>query len=198
MARDESEKLLTRVADGKALLSISRANLPDTVEVAVNQAESSQDSSATDEISDPEPKMEAMRRCQSAPRMNLPPPIFAPGLGADVSANNMSPNPTPTTPTYYDKQHLLSHQALETAFDNSLSAQELKRKRQCVETNLPATTSPTSLAFHSPPIFVGSQPLMAEVYEHHQTFQPPVIPLTMSESFEESVEDGMLPYFFNQ
>ncbi|KAJ5593858.1 uncharacterized protein N7459_000066 [Penicillium hispanicum] len=186
-----------QVADGEALVSISRANLPDAVEVAVSQVESRRKSSATDETSDQEPKTETMSiRSRPVPSVNIPSPVFVPGPGADAFAN-IPPNSIPTTPTQYIKQDLPIHTAFDTAEGASMSAQDLKRKRQCVETGLPATTSPTSLAQYHSPIFVGSQPFMNESYDNLQAFQHQMIPTTRPGSFGESMDANMFPYYFD-
>ena len=178
-------------------MSISRANLPDAVEVAVSQVESRRQSNATEKSPDQEPKVETMSiRSRPAPRANAPPPIIVPALGADVQADLPS-NPVPTTPAHYLEQDLPPQTNFHPAVDASLSTQDLKRKRQCVEEGLPAPTSSTSMAYYNSPIFVGSQPFMTESYEDLQAFHSHMVPTTGPEVFGESLDPSMFPYYLD-
>ena len=188
---------LTKVADGKTLVSISRANLPDPIELPSSRQRSSRKSTPTEEASSKEHNTEIMCiRSGPVQSRNAPQPSFAPGdTPANLSMNRRSTTHSPT-------QFIKRDQPIHPEFDPTvapMSAQDQKRKRQRVEMGVPITSSPTSLGYYSP-VYVGSQPFVPDSYHDLQGFQPQSGPTTVqpnTESFGETMESLAFPYYFD-
>lgn len=206
--REEEEKFLDGVTDGKAMVSISRSNLPDAAEALVNRGEQKQKPATIDESPKPEPEPQPQPQPEpktktipihgGSSRANPPQPIFV--AGRDIPPNSQL---TPS-PTQYIHQDLPIH----TGFDHtpaSISPQ-VKRKRQDSGSDVPSTLSPTTtgMGYYSP-IFVGSQPFMTEPYVDLQGLATQGIPLQniphghpVPEHFPEpGTENFGFPYYYN-
>ncbi|KAJ5769598.1 hypothetical protein N7520_004157 [Penicillium odoratum] len=122
---------------------------------------------------------------------------------SDVSAN-VSPIPLSTShsPIQYIKPEPINR---VDDIQAAMSAQDLKRKRQCVETgvSLPTSTaqnpSPSSMEYFAP-VYVAEPPFIPEAYHNLQGFpaqadstpaQPP------PESFGEDMDASAFPYYFH-
>lgn len=133
------------------------------------------------------------------------------GPQTSFSANDLpatlSPNlplDTSHSPTQYTKMELPIHSGVSPAQAAmqvaSMSAQDLKRKRTCVETGVPPTTGPNPLEYCAP-VYMNAQPFMPESYHEIQGFQPQANPTSgqpqhPSESFGEEMDSSGFPYYF--
>ncbi|KAJ5982624.1 hypothetical protein N7451_012724 [Penicillium sp. IBT 35674x] len=150
VVREEEEQFSEGItgADGKAAVSIFRANLPDTVEISGRHGESSQAGLPTEEVKH-EKKQRNERFCNlgaSSRAGYLPQASFT--FGSDMFAN-MYPSLYPffDTPMQYIEQDLSVH--ARHSFDpltTSATQHDPKRRRQCVN-----TTSGHNIQPYQPP-----------------------------------------------
>ncbi|KAF3389426.1 Uncharacterized protein F1880_004497 [Penicillium rolfsii] len=202
--REEEEKFQEGVTDGKTLVSIARANLPDAVEATLSERSRSRRSSPTEEASthEQEPVEETMiLRRGSAQGTIVTQSVFAPSDGpSDLSPTAL--RPPSHSPSRYIHQDLPIHPNYDPRPSSSVSQQDLKRKRLRVDADRPPTT--TSPHAHTlgyyPPVFVGTQQYIPEHYDELQSFPAQVIPTAASpgaEQFEEPVDSYAFPYYFD-
>ncbi|KAJ5909359.1 hypothetical protein N7504_004002 [Penicillium tannophilum] len=195
--REEEEKFLDGKTDGKTLVSIARANLPDPVD-----SPSSRRTSPNEEKPTQEPHYETM--CIRSGPTRTPKDPKTTYAASDVSAN-VSPIPLPLShsPINYIKPEPSMNRGSD-ATQAAVAAQDLKRKRQCVGTGVPVPTStapnpsPNSLEYYAP-VYVGAPPYMPESYHELHGFpaqaestpaQPP------TESFGEDMDSSTFPFYF--
>lgn len=191
-----SELCLILITGGKATVSISRANLPDSLQLAASQSKPK--STPTDDthsrLSNPETKA---LRTGSARDETLPPSAFPseeipPSLPSNISLPTHSP-------TQYIQQDLPIHPSFDHASPSS--PQDLKRKRAWVETGTgPPSTTTSSMEFYSP-MYVDSQSLMPDAFETPQHIPHPDISATGAPGtgpFGEHMENYGYPYFFER
>ncbi|CAI7668131.1 unnamed protein product [Penicillium pancosmium] len=196
--REEEEKFSDQVTDGKAMVSISRSNLPDAAEALVNRGEQKQKPAPIiEEDPSPEPKTETMPVIGGPSRANPPQPIFV--TGGDIP--NPQPSVTPS-PTRYIHQDLPIHPSFNQPPASSSISPQVKRKRQDSGPDVATTLSPTTMGYYSP-IFVGSQPFMTEPYAGMQGFQTSGVTSqdmtpgqSIPEPFREPMENYEFPYYF--
>ncbi|KAJ5215188.1 uncharacterized protein N7469_011679 [Penicillium citrinum] len=189
--REEEEKFLDGVTDGKAMLSISRSNLPDAAETLVNCCERKQKPAPVEEDSGPEQKTETSPVVDGPLEAKPSPPIFVPYK--DVPSN---PSPTPS-PTRYIHQDLPIHPGFDHA--SVSNSPQMKRKRQNLDLDLDSliTLNSTTTGYYSP-IFVRSQSFTTEPYAYLHGFPPQgVLPgQPVPELPSESMEKHRSPYEF--
>ncbi|KAJ5379742.1 uncharacterized protein N7496_002170 [Penicillium cataractarum] len=201
--REEEEKFQEGVTDGKALVSISRANLPDAVEATLSQGSRSRRSSPTDEASThgteagEEPMVVHNGTVQDT---IVSQSIFAPAdIPSDLSPTAL--RPPSHSPSQFIHQDLPIHPNYDPRpSSSSMSQQDLKRKRLRVESDPSTTTTPHTLAYY-PPTFVGSQPYLPEAYNELHPFPAQVIPTTAppgAEQYEGHMDSSYaFPYYFD-
>ncbi|KAJ5083019.1 hypothetical protein N7532_012062 [Penicillium argentinense] len=188
--REEEEKFLEGITDGKTMVSISRSNLPDAAEALVNRGERIQSPKSIEENPSPEPKTETPFIRSGPTRANPPQPIFVPG--GDVVSN---PQPTPS-PSRQIHQDLPIH----PGYDHTRVSipPQVKRKRQDSELDASTALSPNAVGYYSP-IFVGSQPFLTGSCDDAQGFPPSnILPgHPIPEPFREPMEQCEFPYYFD-
>ncbi|KAJ5707393.1 hypothetical protein N7488_007194 [Penicillium malachiteum] len=204
--REEEEKYEDGKTDGKTLISISRANLPDPVDKPSSQKSNSRRSTPTDDAG-PSQERPSETMCIRSGPMRIPTPHNAFATG-ELSAN-LSPNlplASSHSPTQYVKPELSLHPGMNTS-QTSLSAAstsaDLKRKRHCVEAGVPTSGAQNPLEFYAQaPVYMAPQPFMTEPYNHEiQGFQPQAHPSPSQqhpnqESFGEEMDSAGFPYYF--
>lgn len=180
--------------DGKPLVSISRANLPDEVEASLGLGEHRQSPSPVEEEPtpkrDPEPS-HVVRR--PAPVVNTSQAILAPG--GDLSVNT---SPGTHSAAHSPAQYMKTDLPIHTVFNppsGPMPQPDMKRKRQCVDTGMPPTTGTTPLGYYSP-MFVGSQPFVTGSWGGMQGFPPQGV-LPPGQPGTEPFDEPVFPYFFD-
>lgn len=180
------------------MVSVSRANLPDALQLAASQREPSRTSTPTDNTPSRGSNLETKAlRTGPARDETLSPCAFP---SEEIPPNLSSNFPLPThSPTQYFQQDLPIHPSFDHASPSSpSSSQDLKRRRAWVETGSPSTTT-SSMDFYSP-MYVGSQPFMTDAFENPQHIPHPDIPVTGPPGTgpfgEEHMENYGLHYFF--
>ncbi|KAJ5679893.1 hypothetical protein N7462_008137 [Penicillium macrosclerotiorum] len=207
--REEEEKFLAGATDGTVNVPISRANLPDAIEVAVSQGgRSSRKSTPTERAPSHEPEtiVETIvirsgpaHDSKTSQSSLMPDDKIPPSLSP---TNPRHPSrPSSHSPSQYIHQDLPIHPNYDptASSSSSMSQQDLKRKRQCVETGPATTASPDTLGYY-PPMFVGSQPFMPESYDELQTFPHTTIPTTgqpATDPYGEHMDTYAFPYYFD-
>lgn len=176
-------------------MSISRANLPDTLNVAVSQGRRSRKTTPTDDASSQKSDTQTLAIPDEPPQ--VPTQSVFPARGIP---SNPSPNPhLPTqSPTQFIHQDLPIHPGY-TPSSASSSPQDLKRKRPHVDPDQPVTTPP-SLGFYSP-MYMASQPqpFLPDVFQSPSNLPPQGIPTTGpdgTEPYGEQMENYGFPYYF--
>ncbi|KAJ6107017.1 hypothetical protein N7512_010534 [Penicillium capsulatum] len=190
--RAKEESFLQEPTDGKALVSISRANLPDAVEASLGRGEKSQRPSPEQTSPIPEPDVPTDLSSGSAPGMNVSQPVLT--TVGDLSVHT---SPIIHSTTHSPPQYLNTDLPIHTSFDatgGSIPPQDMKRKRQCVEPGPPTTTATTPLDYYSP-MFVGSQPLVAGGFHSMQGY-PANTSLPAGQVGAEAYDGSMFPYYF--
>ncbi|KAJ6014870.1 hypothetical protein N7540_009461 [Penicillium herquei] len=207
--REEEEKYEDGKTDGKTLISISRANLPDPVEKPSSQKSNSRRSTPTEEAG-PSQERPVETMCIRSGPMRIPTPQNAFATG-DMSAN-LSPNlplASSHSPTQYVKTELSLHPGMNTSQTSlsasAASAQDLKRKRHCAEAGVPTSGAQNPLEYYTQaPVYMAPQPFMPEPYHEIQGFQPQAHPSPGDpsqqhphpESFGEEMDSAGFPYYF--
>lgn len=186
-------------ADGKAVVAISRANLPDAVGLSGSHGKSSRKRTQTKA---PSQEKEQITETVCAQSRHIRggdgrQAVFAPGadMVARVAPNPLNSHPTSPSPTQYIKQDLPIHPY--RSFDSSAASilqHDPKRKRQDVVTNVPTTYSQDSPVYHSS-IFMDSQPFSPESYDELQSLldQVPTTAQPTTDSYGEPMET--FPYY---
>lgn len=176
-------------------MSISRSNLPDTLDVAVNQSRRSRKNTPTDDTSSQ--KSDTQTLAVPDGPSQVPTQSVFPSRGMP---SNPSPNPhLPTqSPTQYIHQDLPIHTSYAPSSSSS-SPQDLKRKRPHVDTDQPVTTPP-SLSFYSP-LYMAShpEPFLPDAFQSPSNLPHQGIPTTGpdgTEPFGEHMETYDFPYYF--
>ncbi|KAJ5743785.1 hypothetical protein N7533_008655 [Penicillium manginii] len=170
--REEEEKLLDGVTDGKAMVSISRSNLPDAAEALVNRGEQKQEPAPINEDPSPEPKTETMPVVGGPSRAN-PPTTY-------IRDRRRQPSQPTTHPESYS----------------------VKRKRQDSGPDVASTVSPTTMGYYSPIFvgsqpfmtepYAGMQGFQASGVTSQNMAPGQPIP----EHFREPMENYEFPYYF--
>lgn len=175
-------------------MSISRANLPDALDVGANQSRRSRKTSPTDDgpSQESDTKTSAVHDERSAPTQSVFPSHGIP--------SSPSPNPhlSPQFPNQYIHQDLPIHPS-HTPSSSSPSLQDLKRKRAQVDTDQPVTTPP-SLGFY-PPFYIASHPQqpMPDAFESPSNYPNRSISTTGldgTEPFGQHMDSYGFPYYF--
>ncbi|KAJ5884682.1 hypothetical protein N7495_009192 [Penicillium taxi] len=143
--REEEEKYLEGLVDGRTHVLISRTNLPNSIEDHNSHPESSRKSKTAKVEKDAEKKLSI--RTASARVGNT----------SFINPGNPPTNPHAIPRTTHVKQDPVILEPHEQA---SILGQDQSRKRQCVETELFPTASPPSTEFY--PVFVGSQSFVTD------------------------------------
>lgn len=180
------------------MVSISRANLPDTLHVAVNQTRRSRKNTPTDDTSSQKSqKSETQSLAVRDGPSQVPTQSVFPARGIPMGPSPNPPLPT-HSPTQYIHQDLPIHPSYGPASSSS-SPQDLKRKRAEVDTDQPVTTPP-SLGFYSPLYMAPQpQPFLPDTFESPHSLPHQGIPTTGpdgAEPFGEHMETYGLPYYF--
>lgn len=188
-------------ADGKPLVSISRANLPDAVEASLGRGERNQRTSPAEEKPLPDQDTETSDLGSgSVQGVNASQPVLA-AIG-DLSMHT-SPiiHSTTQSPIQYINKDLPIHTGFD-ATSGAMPPQDMKRKRQCVEPGPSTTTTtptPIPLGYYSP-MFVGSQPLATGSFNNMQSFAPdgalPPGALPPGQAGTEGYDESVFPYYF--
>lgn len=191
------------VADGKAVVAISRANLPDTVGLSGSHGEISRKRTQNKAPSQEKEQITESVRIQSRHIRdgNERQAVFAPGTDMVV---RMSPNPPKSHPTSPSPTQYISHDLPihpNRSFDHpatSMLQHDPTRQRQDVVTSVPTTSCQNSLACHSS-VFTDPQPFSLESYDELQSLLHQVLTTEQpsTESYGEPMGTYTFPYYFN-
>ncbi|KAJ5819429.1 hypothetical protein N7474_005020 [Penicillium riverlandense] len=199
--REEEEKFLEGVTDGKSMLLIARANLPVAVESPISQGGSRKITPGEGTSSHEREQPTEIMAIRSGPirSTNTLESAFTTG---DLPPNLSTTIPRPPShiPNLYINQDLPIHPGFDFGASSSRLQQNLKQKHQCGETGPSIGTSPNTLWYYSP-IFAGSQPFVPEPYGELQNFQHQGVPTTgqpVTELYGEPMEPShAFPYYFD-
>ncbi|KAJ5464912.1 uncharacterized protein N7458_000598 [Penicillium daleae] len=198
--REEEEKFLEGTNDVNTMVSIVAANLPVALETPVSQGGGSRKRTTIEEISGHK-QIQPTENTAIRPirGINAPQPAF--------TTCNLPPNLSPGNPwppshnqNSYLSQGFPIHPVIDSGASSWMSEQVIRRKRQCVETEPPTTTSLNTTGCNSP-ILVSSHLFMPEPNEKLQNFQNqgiPTAPQPVTELYGEPTDPSCaFPSYFD-
>ncbi|KAJ5087294.1 hypothetical protein N7456_010910 [Penicillium angulare] len=203
--KPQSTQYSSTILDGKTLVSISRSNLPDPVASPSLPKQTTRKNTPTEEAASSQDHLAETMCIRSGPTRipSTPQATLAP---REVPAN-ISPNPpiaSSHSPTQYANPELPIHPGVDPSqvpmSAASMSAQDLSRKRQRVETGIQPAAAPNPLEYYTSAYVGPQQPFMPENYPELQGFQPqdPIAGQQQppNESFGEDMDSSTFPYYF--